>query len=285
MPYLEPQFHIGQCQFSPDGHWPAYTSDEAAQGNEVYAQAYPSDTDKTLVSNEGGSQPRWRRDGKELFYMGPGGRVMALDVKTAPKFQALIPRQLFETQMYLPEAGTRANDTTNLMFRYDVTRDGKRFLVNNMVQAAPAVVSPPITWVLNWTGVEQMSMNAGARLGLRDPRCPWRRRNGRSLPRARSARGPSKSPPSASPIRFEFEARAIAALNHPNICQLYDVGPNYLVMELVEGEPPQGAPPPEQATSSREVLPDAAIVVVKRHYRRSGSRWQLGIARIIASAA
>jgi len=166
VPYLEPQFHIGQCQFSPDGHWPAYTSDEAAQGNEVYAQAYPSDTDKTLVSNEGGSQPRWRRDGKELFYMGPGGRVMALDVKTAPKFQALIPRQLFETQMYLPEAGTRANDTTNLMFRYDVTRDGKRFLVNNMVQAAPAVVSPPITWVLNWTGVEQMSMNAGARLGL-----------------------------------------------------------------------------------------------------------------------
>src|SRR5579864_2036760 len=40
--------------------------------------------------------------------------------------------------------------------------------------------------------------------------------------------------------RFEREARAIAALNHPNICHLYDVGPNYLVMELVEGEPPQG---------------------------------------------
>jgi Tol biopolymer transport system component len=149
--YLEPQFHIGQCQFSPDGLWLAYTSDEAAQGNEVYVQAYPSGTDKTRVSNGGGSQPRWRRDGKELFYMGPGGRVMALDVKTAPKFQADIPRQLFETQMYLPEAGTRSNDTTNLQFRYDVTPNGKRFLVNNMVQAAPGEVSPPITWVLNWT--------------------------------------------------------------------------------------------------------------------------------------
>jgi Tol biopolymer transport system component len=150
-PYLEPQFSIGQCQFSPDGRWLAYTSNEAAQGNEVYVQSYPAGTDKTRISNGGGSQPRWRRDGKELFYMGVGGRVVALDVKTGPKFQAGIPHQLFETHMFLPEAGTRANDTTTLMFRYDVTPDGKRFLVNNTVQAAPAEVSPPITWVLNWT--------------------------------------------------------------------------------------------------------------------------------------
>src|ERR1700736_3660610 len=57
--------------------------------------------------------------------------------------------------------------------------------------------------------------------------------------------------------RFEREARAIAALNHPNICHLYDVGPNYLVMELVEGEPPQGPLPLDEALRIAKQIADA----------------------------
>jgi Tol biopolymer transport system component len=149
-PYLETQFHTTQCQFSPDGRWVAYTSNEAAQGNEVNVQAYPAGPDKIRISNGGGSQPRWRRDGKELFYMAPGGKLMAVDVKTSPKFQALIPHLLFDSHMWFPEAGTRANDTTGSVFRYDVSPDGKRFLVNAGVQAESGATSPGITVVLNW---------------------------------------------------------------------------------------------------------------------------------------
>src|SRR5215831_14350038 len=57
--------------------------------------------------------------------------------------------------------------------------------------------------------------------------------------------------------RFELEARAIAALNHPNICQLYDVGPNYLVMELIEGEPLAGPLPVDQALQYAQQIADA----------------------------
>ena len=59
------------------------------------------------------------------------------------------------------------------------------------------------------------------------------------------------------PERFEREARAVAALNHPNICQLYDVGPNYLVMEYVEGEAPQGPMPLEEALPIANQIADA----------------------------
>jgi hypothetical protein len=149
-PYLDTQFNTTQCQFSPDGRWVAYTSNEAAQGNEVYVQSYPAGPEKIRISSGGGSQPRWRRDGKELFYMAPGGRLMAVDVTMAPKFQALIPHLLFDSHMWFPEAGTRANDTTSSVFRYDVTPDGKRFLVNTAVQAEAAAPSPGITVVLNW---------------------------------------------------------------------------------------------------------------------------------------
>src|SRR5712692_5146 len=64
--------------------------------------------------------------------------------------------------------------------------------------------------------------------------------------------------------RFEHEARAVAALNHPNICQLYDVGPNYLVMELVEGESPKGPLPLETALNYARQIADALEAAHKK---------------------
>jgi Tol biopolymer transport system component len=148
-PYLETQFQTTQCQFSPDGRWVAYASNEAQHANEIYVQSFPAGADKYRVSSEGGSQPRWRRDGKELFYMAPAGKLMAIDVKTAAKFQAGIPRPLFDSHMWLPAEGM-VNVINFLTFRYDVTPDGQRFLVNTAAQAEPAS-SPGITVILNWT--------------------------------------------------------------------------------------------------------------------------------------
>jgi hypothetical protein len=82
-------------------------------------------------------QPRWRGDGKELFYLAPDRKLMAVDVKTEPEFQPATPHPLFETQSF---AGS------NTLYRYDVARDGRRFLM--IVPAAG--VSAPATVVLNW---------------------------------------------------------------------------------------------------------------------------------------
>lgn len=89
-------------------------------------------------------QPRWRGDGKELFYFAPDSRLMAVDVKAESDFQTGTPHPLFAAQ---------APVRTNTIFRYDVTRDGKRFL---LVAPAAGLASAPATVVLNWeTGLKR----------------------------------------------------------------------------------------------------------------------------------
>ena len=139
-PYFDSAFNTTQCQFSPDGHWLAYVSDESRRGHEVFVQSFPAGG-KFLVSSNGGVQPRWRRDGKELFYIATDGTLMAVDVKTAPAFERGNPHALFDPQI-------RDGGTTQLVFRYDVAPDGQRFLVNTEGQAE--TVAEPITVVLNW---------------------------------------------------------------------------------------------------------------------------------------
>jgi hypothetical protein len=97
---------------------------------------------KFQISTTGGVQPRWRRDGKELFYLSPEGKLIAVEVKTAPTFEYGPPKTLFQTQI-LRLAGF------TLVFQYDVAPDGKRFLLNNAVSGGTN--SSPITVVLNWT--------------------------------------------------------------------------------------------------------------------------------------
>jgi hypothetical protein len=95
-----------------------------------------------VSTGNGGVQPRWRRDGKELFYVGADGKLMAVNVKTSPRFDADAPRELFDPRL-LPSTG-------NIYFRYDVAKDGQRFLCDTLDTGAEELTPAPITVVLNW---------------------------------------------------------------------------------------------------------------------------------------
>jgi serine/threonine protein kinase len=128
-----------QGQLSPDGKWLAYASNEAGR-YEVYVRAFPADdhgTGKVLISSAGGVQPRWRGNGRELFYLSLDRKLMAVEVKTEPAFQAGTPHRLFDT--------LAAPSNTGLT--YAVTRDGNRFLIGEPATGASIT---PATVVLNW---------------------------------------------------------------------------------------------------------------------------------------
>ena len=114
---------------------------EFARYPEIYR---PAGAGKFQVSNGGGRQPRWRRDGKELFYIADDGKLMAVDVKTGSRFEAGIPHALFDPRIF--NVGAAVN-----VFRYDVTPDGQRFLVNTAKQGEAATAPDAVTVVLNWT--------------------------------------------------------------------------------------------------------------------------------------
>jgi Tol biopolymer transport system component len=137
-PFLQTEFVEAQGFFSPDGHWLAYTSNESGR-TEVYVRTFPQSGGQWLISNGGGSQPHWRGDGKELFYLAPDRTLMAVDVNTASTFETSAPKPLFATQV----------SGYNSPNRYVVSADGQRFLVNS---PAGEVNQTPITVVLNWSG-------------------------------------------------------------------------------------------------------------------------------------
>lgn len=119
-------------QISPDGKWVAYASDES--GNwETYVTSFPSAAGKWQVSRGGGTEPRWRGDGKEIFYIGPGGMLMAVPVNGESTFATGTPAPLFQIRGRAPISSTD-------IFTYDVSKDGKRFLVNRYVK--PEHVAP-----------------------------------------------------------------------------------------------------------------------------------------------
>src|SRR5215472_11852120 len=95
-PFLQVKGTIRNAQFSPDGKWVAYASNEAGPW-QVYVSPFPSANSKWQVSTEGGEEPRWRRDGKELFYLSGGRKLMAVPVKTGNTFEAGPAVSLFQT--------------------------------------------------------------------------------------------------------------------------------------------------------------------------------------------
>ena len=98
------QFREGSSQFSPDGKWIAYTSDESGR-NEVYVQSFPASEVKWPVSSTGGAWPRWRKDGKELFYVALDGKLMSVEIRAVSGSLELgIASSLFA----LPGAASRA---------------------------------------------------------------------------------------------------------------------------------------------------------------------------------
>ena len=134
------EFVEGDGRLSPNGRWLAYTSNESGSWD-VYVQAFPSLDRKWRISPDGGSRPTWRRDGKELFYIGPDQKLMTAPVTGDSQFVAGTPTPLFQVRM-IPFPPTQSRQ------QYAVTAHGDRFLVNTVVEpAAPS----PITVVLNWT--------------------------------------------------------------------------------------------------------------------------------------
>ena len=137
-------FSEEQGRFSPDTRWIAYASDESGR-SEIYIQPFPAPPNggsKTPISRDGGSQPRWRRDGKELFYSSPDGKLMAVDVTEGPIFKASAPRILFQ----VPVAQIGHNEGGVQVLAWDVAPDGKRFLIDTATTSSESV-----TVVLNWT--------------------------------------------------------------------------------------------------------------------------------------
>jgi len=136
-------FHSGpgnqtNGQISPDGKWVAYASDES--GNwEIYVTTFPAAAGKWQVSSGGGTEPRWRGDGKEIFYIGLTGMLTAVPVNAGSTFSASTPTPLFQIHGRAPISSTD-------VFSYDVTKDGKRFLVNRYVK--PDQIAP-LNIVLN----------------------------------------------------------------------------------------------------------------------------------------
>ena len=139
-PFLRTKFNEGLGRFSPDGHWIAYTSDESGS-DEIYVREFSSDSaqgpwdagSKWLISKGGGTNPRWRGDGKELFYVAFDGKLTSVDISAKPMFKAGAPRPLFQ----LPPS----------FIVGDVTADGRRFLIGVPVAQSASV---PFTVVLNW---------------------------------------------------------------------------------------------------------------------------------------
>jgi serine/threonine-protein kinase len=117
---------------SPDGRWIAYESTESG-GNEVYVQPFPGPGPKTRISLDGGSTPRWSRDGRELFYWAriPIAKLMVVDVVSSPDFRAGAPRELF-----------RQPSTTT----WDVTSDRNRFLVELSARSSGSTLAIVTNW-------------------------------------------------------------------------------------------------------------------------------------------
>jgi len=128
---LETKLTGNDIQFSPDGKWIAYASREGGR-NEIYLQAYPGPGGKTTISTDGGTNPRWSRSG-ELFYRS-GSKVMAVEIQATPVLRVGKPTLLFD--------GRYGNG-------YDVTADGKRFLMVKSGEARPATTNQ-LNIVLNW---------------------------------------------------------------------------------------------------------------------------------------
>ena len=135
--FVVTEFNERHPMFSPDGQWIAFTSNRSGQ-DEIYVKAYPGPGGIVQISSEGGSQPLWARDGKELFYRN-GDKMTVISVQTEPTFKMLAaPRILFQGSYYFGSFDWASN--------YDVTPDGQRFV---MVKQ-PETSATQINVVLNW---------------------------------------------------------------------------------------------------------------------------------------
>jgi Tol biopolymer transport system component len=143
-PLLQAKWTVRNAQFSPDGRWIAYASNETGS-MEIYVSSFPSANGKWQVSSGGGQEPKWRQDGKELFYLSADGKMMAAAVTAGVSFEARSPVALFQTHRRQPVS---AQD----VFSYDVSGDGQKFLIITKVDEANTA---PLSVLLNWTSEKE----------------------------------------------------------------------------------------------------------------------------------
>ena len=133
-PLFQTQFNESYAQFSPNGRWVAYLSNETGN-DELYVARFDNPRERRRISTAGAAQPRWRRDGKELFYLAGDKSLMVVPVKAGDTFETGEAISLFKVDSIVENA-------------YDVSLDGQRFLVNIAERARQSM---PFTLVLNWT--------------------------------------------------------------------------------------------------------------------------------------
>jgi Tol biopolymer transport system component len=151
---LHSEFNEDDGQFSPDMHWIAYVSDESGR-DEIYVREFSETSGMASreavgewqqVSQGGGKGPRWRGDGKELYYQTLDGTVMAVGITADTRFRAGLPKVLFKA----PPSDTITLASSSASPVWDVTKDGNRFL---LAIPTPESSSPPFTVILNWTAL------------------------------------------------------------------------------------------------------------------------------------
>jgi Tol biopolymer transport system component len=141
LPFLKTPFDERQGRFSPNGRWIAYASNESGPW-QVYVRSFPDSGGKWQVSTNGGGQPQWRRDGRELFYVSADRKLMAVEVNgNGPTFEAGTPKELFVLRI-------QAIGLPGPRNYYAASKDGQRFLV---VKVPGDPTGSPTAVVLNWT--------------------------------------------------------------------------------------------------------------------------------------
>jgi Tol biopolymer transport system component len=145
VPYLrESPFNETHPQFSPDGRYVAYATNQSGT-YQIVVQTFPDPLkDRWQITANGGAQPRWRGDGRELFYLGLDAKLMAVEIQLNPDFEPGQPKELFQTSIPL------ALNTPER--QYDVTADGKRFLTIPESAGLTDTSNNPIIAVVNWAG-------------------------------------------------------------------------------------------------------------------------------------
>jgi Tol biopolymer transport system component len=138
-PVVRTAYNERDGQFSPDGKSIAFESDESGRA-EIYVQLFPGPGTKTRISTDGGTQVRWRRDGKELFYLAPDGTLMSVPVSGAADRSGVgTPVPMFKTHLAPFQTLSRQ--------QYVVAPGGQRFVIVTQTEQG---LTPPITLVLNW---------------------------------------------------------------------------------------------------------------------------------------